>query len=726
MAQQNIGTETLASAFPKIQSNFDELYDGVANVKWFGAVGNWDGATGNDDTTAFQAALDAAEGGSVFVPKGDYLISSTLKIKQQTALMGEVAGIGAFENRGATIHASSGLTGYMIESVDYGTTDDTYMHGVRIENIQFRSPSISTGRNGIRYTYAGDVSEIKNCKFNGFDIAIGFEEDVSAPFGLDMVSGNINNTSIYNSNTGIYLEKSRAMLNVSNLMTDGVTTPISLYQTGSSLNFNINGWHAENITAGTNLVYVDDCNGRLTINGFDVNDNTNAINVVTIGATQTSNKFNVVINGLRAANASTKIINDLFDIRTLLLSEIGDISSAISYTHNAKNIVDDLTTKSVLKATYSSSMTTPFNVNSPFRLQNTNSTDGNYTILENKDAGGTLNGGILFENENQAANTGKIWFGSRGSGGWSGNTLLIDGDKVGVKNNSPVEALDVTGNIKASGNFLGNSASTTFTAPDGSGNLAATTNTIQELVDEVDGFSLGGGSGDVTLAGDNDFTGANSFEGWTIFRDETGGTGIFSGLAFTQDDGVTTKGAITYSDFGTYPGIQIGNNQSGEEIKLLDAGGLEFDGNIDLTTGHEFRINGIAISGGIQEHPDTGETGIRVGVGTEAEKALATLGASDIWISIDASPMEVETVSSSITLDGFRGADDQTADTASFTVDGAKTGGVYQVIINRATAPTITGSTIMPDTQAFVASTKMSLTFVVNADGSVSHKYAKL
>ena len=168
-------------------------------------------------------------------------------------------------------------------------------------------------------------------------------------------------------------------------------------------------------------------------------------------------------------------------------------------------------------------------------------------------------------------------------------------------------------------------SNSTFTAPDGSGNLAATTNTIQELVDEVDALTTSGG----------------------IQSDITGRTNAVA---------ITNKYSQPYDDY-----ISDGDPGAGIEVTVTGA-----------------------------------------------------------------PPMEVETVSSSITLDGFRGADDQTADTASFTVDGAKTGGVYQVIIDRATAPTITGSTIMPDTQAFVAATKMSLTFVVNADGSVSHKYAKL
>ena len=91
-----------------------------------------------------------------------------------------------------------------------------------------------------------------------------------------------------------------------------------------------------------------------------------------------------------------------------------------------------------------------------------------------------------------------------------------------------------------------------------------------------------------------------------------------------------------------------------------------------------------------------------------------------------ATTMIVETVSSSITMDGFRGADDQTADTASFTVDGTVAGGTYQVVINRATAPTITGATQLSGSEAFIANTKMILTFIAMADDSVYYTYTEL
>jgi hypothetical protein len=62
----------------------DRLRDRVSAAD-FGAVG--DGVT--DDTVALQAALDAAAGGVLFVPQGQYIVSETLYIPAGTAVCGE-------------------------------------------------------------------------------------------------------------------------------------------------------------------------------------------------------------------------------------------------------------------------------------------------------------------------------------------------------------------------------------------------------------------------------------------------------------------------------------------------------------------------------------------------------------------------------------------------------------------------------------------------------------
>jgi hypothetical protein len=66
-------------------TRFKRIYDGPVNVRWFGAKG--DGTS--DDTAAFQAALKVGAGRRVYIPKGVYLISSTLIIPPGTSVFGD-------------------------------------------------------------------------------------------------------------------------------------------------------------------------------------------------------------------------------------------------------------------------------------------------------------------------------------------------------------------------------------------------------------------------------------------------------------------------------------------------------------------------------------------------------------------------------------------------------------------------------------------------------------
>src|SRR3984893_79555 len=67
----------------------DRLSD-IFNVKDFGALGNWNGSTGNDDTSRIQAAINATTangGGIVFFPPGTYKITSRLTALNSKASM---------------------------------------------------------------------------------------------------------------------------------------------------------------------------------------------------------------------------------------------------------------------------------------------------------------------------------------------------------------------------------------------------------------------------------------------------------------------------------------------------------------------------------------------------------------------------------------------------------------------------------------------------------------
>ena len=55
-------------------------FNDVVNVKDFGAVGDWNGTTGTNNTIAFQNAMAAAAGKKLYIPSGKYLIQFTTNI----------------------------------------------------------------------------------------------------------------------------------------------------------------------------------------------------------------------------------------------------------------------------------------------------------------------------------------------------------------------------------------------------------------------------------------------------------------------------------------------------------------------------------------------------------------------------------------------------------------------------------------------------------------------
>jgi len=91
------------------------------NVRSYGAVGN--GTT--DDRDSIQAALDAAQGGAVYIPEGVFLIESTLYIPDSTMLFGE--------GFGSIIQMDSLVKKVMLENSDSAAGQS----GIVIRGIHF-------------------------------------------------------------------------------------------------------------------------------------------------------------------------------------------------------------------------------------------------------------------------------------------------------------------------------------------------------------------------------------------------------------------------------------------------------------------------------------------------------------------------------------------------------------------------------------------------------------
>lgn len=111
---------------------------GVYKVTEYGALG--DGTT--DDTTAIQAAIDAASsagGGTVFFPKGTYLITAALNLKSYVNLKGVV---GAWNTAKGSVIKTASTTINML----YYTSAGTGLVSATIENLRLEGPASGTGR----------------------------------------------------------------------------------------------------------------------------------------------------------------------------------------------------------------------------------------------------------------------------------------------------------------------------------------------------------------------------------------------------------------------------------------------------------------------------------------------------------------------------------------------------------------------------------------------------
>jgi hypothetical protein len=115
-----------------------DLRSSVFNVKdqEFGAVG--DGST--DDTAAIQAAIDAAEAatyrGLVFLPPGNYAITSPLTIRAHNITLAGAgrSSVGTGAARSSVILAKSSFSGSYLVDVA-GTTSSDYLESVSIRDL---------------------------------------------------------------------------------------------------------------------------------------------------------------------------------------------------------------------------------------------------------------------------------------------------------------------------------------------------------------------------------------------------------------------------------------------------------------------------------------------------------------------------------------------------------------------------------------------------------------
>ncbi|HVW50819.1 MAG TPA: right-handed parallel beta-helix repeat-containing protein [Trinickia sp.] len=131
----------------------------------FGAVGNWNGATGNDDTTAIQAginALSAAGGGILLFPAGkNFKVSAALTLASNICFYGPGATITQTANN-TQIFNGTGLSNVRFDSLTFqgvGYADTAPTDTGHLFSGAFATAIFITNSNGVYIT---------RCRFNQF------------------------------------------------------------------------------------------------------------------------------------------------------------------------------------------------------------------------------------------------------------------------------------------------------------------------------------------------------------------------------------------------------------------------------------------------------------------------------------------------------------------------------------------------------------------------------
>lgn len=141
--------------FNDVPVDYDKVF---VNVRDYLAKG--DGST--DDTAAFQSALDALDttGGTVFVPKGTYLVSQ-ITMSSNTVLLGA--------GTASTLKLKNSTNAVMVQTRDTIASPTSYPHDHQIRNLRF---DLNKANNTTKATAFETVKNrnpvVENCAFVNF------------------------------------------------------------------------------------------------------------------------------------------------------------------------------------------------------------------------------------------------------------------------------------------------------------------------------------------------------------------------------------------------------------------------------------------------------------------------------------------------------------------------------------------------------------------------------
>lgn len=116
----------------------------IVPVEWFGAIGDWNGSTGTNNTTSIQSCLNSLTSGQCLLQAKSYLITSALTITKSST---GIAGTASANIANATIQKPSQLVinSASADAIDVGTFHGTYIQLNRFSNFGIQRTVLPTG-----------------------------------------------------------------------------------------------------------------------------------------------------------------------------------------------------------------------------------------------------------------------------------------------------------------------------------------------------------------------------------------------------------------------------------------------------------------------------------------------------------------------------------------------------------------------------------------------------